>query len=124
MKTLLFFLVGYSAWIQAQQSPPPLAVPTTADVRSWTRTNTAGDIIITTIIPKPKPEWRHYYGIVNGPNARLEYLGEMTKEAYQVWANQGTTWGTGSGPQVQRWLCVIATTNRLEADLVHYRICP
>lgn len=121
MMRFLFFLVGAAAL--AQQVPvPPLAVPAVTEARSMTRTNANGDLVITTIIPKPKEEWRHYYGIANVADKRIEYIGQMTLQTYQTWANQGTTFATG-GPQVQRWICIFSTTNQIDAVLNHAKVC-
>lgn len=117
-------LIGASAL--AQQIPvPPLAVPTVSDARVIVaRTNAAGDTVLTVIIPKPKVEFRHYYGIANVPDRRIEYLGLMSFQMYQEWANMSTTVLGGSGPQVaNRWLTIFSTTNQIDATLVHSKPC-
>ena len=116
MIRLLILLVGCNAWAQ---QVTPLAVPTVSDVRSFTRTNANGDTVVTTVIPKPKPAWKHYYGVFDQAEPQMAYIGEMTDESYQVWANQGTTVQSG-GPQVKRWLFVFSTTNKIEPVLVHF----
>lgn len=123
MIKFLLCLIGASAL--AQQPPvPALSVPTVSEARViLTRTNAAGDTVLTVIVPKPKPQWKHYYGVFNASDAQIAYIGEMTDEAFQAWAKQGTTVASG-GPQIQRWLCVFSTTNQIDATLVHSRACP